>query len=634
MATETIYPKDFYNANNDPFENSQSSWMYQDSAWYRELIGLPQYTYFRGYPVMNPFGEVYGGIGANRADSGATEVWIGKTQTWTAATARLHVSGATSGLNDTTVSCYVYNHDTQVDLIHSISNDGNGTLHDVSFALDVADWGTDFVDIVKTQLRFALVDGGVDANNNLIRLYEFSVTGAYAGGGTLNSHEVPQDWDAATIYWLDSVWEGLEFGLQTGWYPNNTRFMASNPYQITDDPEMTMPPANSGSWTDHTNGKTPTQAFFVVEHTVVGLDNDVVYINVVEGATPTFVETVYSQVDGAGTFVETSANITTPADWKTHALSWGRTSTTGMQDTITWFVSRVWADVEFPGDEAGGIRATATASLDSIVALNPPGGPILIGGFPYWITESDVILTESALSGFLISAQSRGRLDGGSDYATTNGLTGCYLSGAWNFSASATAKLDALCGQRVNSATISDTTIVTYQLVLLDVTGLLPAIELPCSRANVTSRNGSVSIASFTVPDVDTHIPLINTRLDGTLVLRATLQAQNGDIEFINNIVQVNIDSLDLTRTGTQSEIVISGSKPRTFGAGKNWLIQTEGNSSEGVSSGSDFISTLHDPRIRPGDLIDIRGLPQAVIKEIQLELRGDGTRAMTLVPV
>jgi hypothetical protein len=402
---------------------------------------------------------------------------------------------------------------------------------------------------------------------------------------------------------------------------------------VSDDPEHDSPVINVASgWTNRQNGETVTQAFFVLEHEVAGVDNDDVRIELVEGGTPTLVEELWSEVDGNGTLTETSGNITTATDWAIHAVRHRYVSSSGMMDDVDMRIKRLVADIEFDGISGTvvEISASSAAALDALCFM---AGEITIGGNPTWQTESDLTLTLSAGTEHSISARAEGRLDGGSDYATTNGLEGCYLHGAWEYSARADGKLDALCGSVVNSATVPDTTVVDYTLRLLDSTELLEEIELPCQRANVTSRNGRISRATFVVPDVDTHLPLLNTRLDGTLVLRATLTASDGIVENTDTIVQINIGEIETTREGSLSEITITGSKQRTFGAGKNWLIQTEGDSEEGEVSGQDFIRTLDDPRVRPGDFIDIRGASQVEIGEIQIELEGSGKRSMTLVP-
>ena len=622
MPTEQIWPKQIFDQNGDEE-------IFEASLWYRQATSGQDYARQRASSFIPGFGTPFGGWG--RVDA-TTELWVGKTQTWTDAETSIERSEGDSNFNDTTCEFWIYVNNTQVDQIGSTVEGDGATMSIETFTLDVADWGTNFANIENANLRFILSDGGVNSGLALFRIKDFFIKGTYTepmGGATLNSQEVPRTHTRHNTNWTT-------FGNESGWFFSEatSEVLVSNNTGMNADPDYDLPPINDATgWSDHSNGETVTQAFFVLEHEVTQAGDDDVVIDLVEGATPTQVEELWSEVDGNGDFTETSSNITTPSDWAIHSVRWREVSLTGLRDDVKPTVHRLWCDMEFDGlvGQTHDVTADPTGALDGVCSI---GGPVIVGGSPSWTTESDVTLTLSAGTEFFSKVRPNGALDGTSNYAITYGVPGCHLSGVTPAQASAEALLDAVCGQKVSSATISDTVVVNYSLQLVDVTRLLDRIELPISKANATSRNGAISRASFTIPDVDVHLPLLNSRLDGTMELRAHLTEPDGNVITIPQVVEVSISDIETTREGQLSEIVVSGSKQRTFGAGANWLVQTEGNDSEGRFSDEDFIRTLHDPRVRPGDFIDIRGASQVEIKEIQIELDAQGTRRMTLIPV
>lgn len=621
MPVEQIWPKGQYSAN-----DTSHAQTIREGQWYREVgsrthgEGTSRIISFNDSPK---FGDDIVGLGANESDSGATETWVGKTQTWTAAKVVFKYETFSSGnaWNDGTYDLDIYNHNTQVDTVGVLTNVGDSSQTTIEFTLDVSDWGTSFVDITKAQLRFIPRDGGTDpaANAAIIKWYDCYIEGTYSGGSvTLNSQEIP-----FTQTDHSGNWATISQGLHTGGWPfglgSGDRIALCSGNGIDLDPEVDLPVINVASgWTDHTNGETLTQAFFVLEHKVQGEDNDDWQWDLVEGSTPTQVEVLYTSPAGNGDYTETSGNITTPADWDTHSIRCRYIGSAGMGDTIIPLVNRVWCDAEFPG-VSGTIHQVACSPQAEVDSAAFMAGEILIGGNPSWYGQSEAAIELSTGTVHEVTARSKVRLD-----------SVAYLHGVFEITASAKAQLNSTVGSTIKAATLPDNVVVTYVLHLEPASGVEPDILLPVVGARATARNGKVSRAAYKIPDADMHLPLIESRLDGTLNLWAKLVWPSGLVQNVPNIVIININDIETTQERGVSVVEVSGSKQRTFGAGFNWAIQTEGDTREAVLGGVNEITTLHDPRVVPGDFLDIVGVPQAEITEIGIEL-SEGRRTMTL---
>ncbi len=156
----------------------------------------------------------------------------------------------------------------------------------------------------------------------------------------------------------------------------------------------------------------------------------------------------------------------------------------------------------------------------------------------------------------------------------------------------------------------SDVVRRVYRCYLIGVDGL-PDIELPLMSFSATMRSGSPSYLTCKIHNISEYEDEILLREGGSLVIRYGVYLRSG-VEQLTEIARVNYETLQVNKTGTWQEGVISGHRTETVQYSKDIILpyitylSIDGARKRRIRSGIDLFLRAGDVCAYPGGSLTV----------------------------